>query len=187
MLNSVGIFLLQLKAVFPRGTVHHPVLVIDLIDAQQDALLVLPHVGKALQINGHGHLEIKLLQLRDRVRDQIVMIERRERQLNPCHAPHLLGPKACGIDHMFGVDRAIVRDNLPARGGLVQLHHVGVFVYCHTVFLGRPGIGVHGACGVNIALPVRPHATKDAIGDMIGHNSPASSGVIRRQSSMPMD
>jgi hypothetical protein len=75
--------------------------VVDLVDAQQHALLVLPQVGEAFEVHGHRHFEVDLLQLRDRVGDQVMVLQRRNGQLDPRHAAHLLGPEPAGVDHVF--------------------------------------------------------------------------------------
>jgi len=72
ILDPVEIFLKQLHPVVPRRAVHGPVLVLDLVNADQDALLVLPHIGEPFEVHGHGHLEIMRGHLRNLVGDQVV-------------------------------------------------------------------------------------------------------------------
>ena len=121
MLDTVGIFLLQFKPVFPRRAIHHPVLMVDLVDAKQHALLVLPQIGEPFQIDGHRDFEVQIFELRDRVGYQVVVIEGRHGQFNPRHAAHLLCPKPCSIHHMFAGHGAFLGDHLPSFERLVQL------------------------------------------------------------------
>ena len=88
--------------------------VIHLIDTKQKALLILPHVSKTLEVDGHGHLEIQLFELGDRVGHKVVVVQRRDRQFDPCHASDLLGPKTRCVNDMFAIDRAFFGHNLPA-------------------------------------------------------------------------
>ena len=113
-LDPVGLFLEQLHPVVPGRAVHRPVFVVDLVDAQQDALLVLPQVGEPLEVHGHGDLALHLLQLRDPVGDEVVMLQRRDRQLDPRHPPHLFRPETRGIDDVLAGDVALVRLHPPA-------------------------------------------------------------------------
>jgi hypothetical protein len=139
--------------------------VVDLVDAQQHALLVLPQVGEAFEVHGHRHFEVDLLQLRDRVGDQVMVLQRRNGQLDPRHAAHLLGPETGGVDHVFAGDRALVGDDLPAAFGRLFSFRPSV---CSKIggaaLLGGLGIGMHGAGGVEIAFAVGPHAAEDAVG-----------------------
>ena len=58
-LDAVGIFLLQLKAIFPGGAIHHPMVVVDFVNAQQNAFLVLAHIGEALEIDDQRQFVVK--------------------------------------------------------------------------------------------------------------------------------
>ena len=139
-------------------------LVVDFVDAQQNTLLILAHIGETFEVYGHGNFEIQLFEFGDRVRDQIVMVKRADGQFNACHAPHLLGPKASGIDHMFGVDRAFLGHDLPAVCSLVQLQHPVMLYDFGAVFLGGSRIGVHCSGGVDVPFAIRPHAAEDTVG-----------------------
>ena len=76
VLNPVGLLLKKLDAIVPGRTIQRPVLVVDLIDTKQNTLLILAKVSEPLQIDCHWHFKVDLLQLRDRIRDEIVMLER---------------------------------------------------------------------------------------------------------------
>ncbi len=74
--DPVDVLLDQIHAVLPRRPVDVPVLVIDLVDAEQHALLVLAQVSKAFQVHRHRHLEVECRHLGDGLGHQIVMRER---------------------------------------------------------------------------------------------------------------
>ena len=101
ILDPVDILLQQLDAVIPGGPVHHPVLMVDLIDSKQHALLVLPHIGKALQIDDKRQFTIQLGNLGYRLGQQVMVRQRRYRQFDPGHAANLFRPQTGGVHHMF--------------------------------------------------------------------------------------
>ena len=53
--DALDILLKKLDAVVPGRAVHRPVLRAGLVDADQHALLVLPHVGEALEVDDDRH------------------------------------------------------------------------------------------------------------------------------------
>jgi hypothetical protein len=62
---------------------------------------------------------------------------------------------------VFALDRALVGDDVPAVLRLFELRPVVLEDGC-AALLGGLGIGMHGAGGVEIALPVGPHAAEEA-------------------------
>ena len=90
--DAVDVFLQKLHAVVPRRALHGPVLRVGLIDAYQHALLVLAHIGIALEVDDHRHFGLQRCDLGNRLGDKVVVFERRDRQLESHHAAHLLGP-----------------------------------------------------------------------------------------------
>ena len=112
--NAVGILLNQFDAVVPGGAVDVPVLVVDLVNTHQNAVLVLAHVGESFEINGHGQFKIHRLDFGNGVGHQVVVLQRRQRQIKPHHAAHLFGPQSAGVDHVFGMYRALFCDHVPA-------------------------------------------------------------------------
>ena len=182
--DPVGLFLEQLHPVIPGRAVHRPVLMLDLVDAQKHALLVLPQIGEALKVDRHRHLEVDLFQHRDRVRHKVMMLERRDRQFHPRHAPHLLRPEACGIDHMFAGHDAAVGDHPPAVARLFERLDLGVFIVFSPPLARGLGIGVHGAGRVDIPLAVGPHRAKDTFG---GHDRVQPSRLFRRDKAAIVD
>ena len=52
-------------------------------------------------------------QLRQVFGDQILMLHRQYRQLDADHTAHLARPQATGIDHMLGMDIALIGDDVP--------------------------------------------------------------------------
>ena len=71
--NTVDILVQKLDAIIPGRAIHHPVLVVDFIDAKQHALLVLTHIGKALKINDKRQFMIQRCHFRNGLGQQIVV------------------------------------------------------------------------------------------------------------------
>ena len=65
---------------------------IRLVDPDQHALLVLTHVGVALEVDDHGHFRLQRSDFGDRFRQKVVVLEGRHRKVEPDHAAELLGP-----------------------------------------------------------------------------------------------
>ena len=162
--DPVGILLDQVETVVPGRAVDIPVPVVDLVDADQHAVLVLAQIGEAFQIDRHWHFEIERFELRDRFGYQIVVRQRRNRQFQADHPADLLGPQAAGIDDMLGEDRALFGDDLPgAVRPLFQVQHPIVLDHGGPALARRAGIGVDGPGGVDIALPVGPQAADHTV------------------------
>ena len=162
--NAIDILLQKFDAVFPGSAVNLPMLVIDLVDADQYALLVLAHVGESLQVHGHGDLEIQRRHLGYGLGDKIVMAQGRERQVQADHASDLLGPEAAGIHHVLGMDGAFLGDQVPAVvPALLEFQHPVVLDDRGAAFFRRSGIGVNRAGCVDVPFPVRPQSADDPV------------------------
>ena len=164
VLDPVELFLKQLHAVVPRRAVHGPVFVIDLVDADKDAVLILAHVGEPFEVHGHGHFEVAFGHFGDGVGDQVVVFERGDRKLDSRHPAHLFGPKTGCIDHVLALNCSLIGNNGPAFGCLIKLQNLCVLVVFRSPFLGGDGIGVDGTGGVYIAFAVGPHRAQKAVG-----------------------
>ena len=135
-------------------------LVVNLIDTNQHALLILAHVGEAFQIDHHRQLMVKCSHLWDIVGQQVVMLQRGEWQIQTDHAPDLFGPESTGINHVLGMNRALVSDHIPtAIITLTQFFNFGVFDDSGTSLFGGARIGVHSAGRIHITLAVAPQPT----------------------------
>src|SRR4029079_2409934 len=138
-----------------------PVLVIGLVNPDEHALLVLPGIGVAVEIDHHRNLEIEGRDLRHALGDEIVMLERRYWQVEPDHATDLLRPQAGGIDDVLGDDRALFADHLPAaRGALLQREDAVALDHLGAAHLRTLGVGLDDACRVDIAFAIGPHAAE---------------------------
>ena len=135
-----------------------------LVYADQHALLILAHVGEAFEIDHHRQFALERRDLGNRLGDEIMVLDRRERQIEPGHAPHLLGPKSAGVDDMLGVDDALLGDEIPALvGALLEFEDAIVLDDFGAAFFRRARIGPDRACGVEIAFAVGPHAAEHAL------------------------
>ena len=135
-------------------------LVVNLVDANQHALLILAHVGETFQIHHHRQFMVKCSHFWDIVGQQVVMLQRGERQIQADHAPDLFGPESAGIDHVLGMNRALVSDHIPtAIATLAQFFNFGVFDDSGTSLFGGARIGVHSAGRIHVTLAVAPQPT----------------------------
>ena len=90
--DAVDVLLQELDAVIPWRAVHRPVLGIGLIDADQHALLILAHVGEPLEVHDHRQFGLERRDFGNCLRQEVVMLERREGKIEPDHPPDLLRP-----------------------------------------------------------------------------------------------
>ena len=128
-------------------------LIRGLVDAEQHPLPLLAHVGAALEIDAEGQLALQRRDLRDGLGDQVVVLQRGHRQVDPDHPPALLGPQPAGVDHMPGDDGALLGHHLPAAvAARMQLQHPVVLDHGGAPLAGRDGVGMDHAGGVDMAL-----------------------------------
>ena len=162
--DAVRVLLEQLHSVVPRRAVHRPMFVVNFVDPQQQTLLVLSHIGEPFQIHGHRNFKIQCFEFGDRVRDQIVVFQRRNRQFDACHPTQLFGPQTRSIHDVFARDCALVRDDFPSIRRLDQIFDFGMFEIGGAPFFCRNCIGMDGACGINISFAVGPKRTQNTVG-----------------------
>ena len=161
--DAVELLLEQLFTVVPRRAVHGPVFVVNLVDADEDAVLVLPHVGEAFEVDRHWHFKVGCRDFGDAVSDEVVVLEGRDREFDAGHAADLLGPEAACVDDVFAGDRALVGHDFPAVGGLTEAVDFDAFVVFSAAFLRGGRVGLDGAGGVDVTFAVGPHGAKDTI------------------------
>ena len=179
--DPVDILLQKLDAIIPGRAVDRPVLGLRLVDADQHALLVLAHVGEPLEVHDHRQFGFQRGDLGDRLGQEVMMLERRQREVEPDHPADLLRPQASGIDHMLGVDGPGLGDDVPGRvRTLLQLNHPVVLDHRRAALLRRAGVSPDRSCGVDVALAVGPHASEHAVDvddraaglDLLGRHQP---------------
>ena len=73
--DTVDILLNQFYAVVPGSPVHIPVLVVNLVDPDQYALLVLTHIGEAFQIYRHRQFMVECSHLGNGIGQQVVVLQ----------------------------------------------------------------------------------------------------------------
>ena len=164
MFNAVCLFLKQLHPVIPWRAIHRPMFIINFINAQQHTILILPQIGKAFQIHCHRHFKINLFQHWNRIRNQIMMFQRRYRQLYPGHSANLFCPQASGIDHVLATDNPLIGYHPPALACLFQRFNLCMFKILCPAFACGHRIGMNRAGSVQIAFPVCPHTAQQPVG-----------------------
>ncbi|CAB4956872.1 unannotated protein [freshwater metagenome] len=79
-----------------------------LVDAEHHPVLLALQVGEALEVSDRGHHMGERRNFGHRFGDQIVMLHRGHRMVDPDHVTHLAGPEPCGIHDMLGDHRALL-------------------------------------------------------------------------------
>ena len=164
ILDAIDILIQKLDPVIPRRAIHHPVLVIDLVNTKQHALLVVAHIGKAFKIDGQRQFSIQRRHFGDRIGQQIMVRQGRYRQFDTSHPANLLGPQASRIHNMLARNGALFGHHVPTVRRLVQFEDPVMFDDRGTVLLCSACIGQHRAGGINISLAVRPQPAKNTVG-----------------------
>ena len=90
--DAVDVLGQKLDPIIPGRAVHRPVLGLGLVDADQDAFLVLAHVGEPLEVHDHRQFDLESRDFGDCLGQEIVMLQWRERKVEPDHPPDLLRP-----------------------------------------------------------------------------------------------
>ncbi len=143
----------QLVREILRRAVDRPMLAAMLVGADQQALAFLPQVGFAVEVDAHRDFALERRDRRDVVGDDILVLHRHDRQLDPRHAPDLARPQAAGIDHIVGLDGAVLGHHQPAAlRRLLQLDHRVAQMDLRAARLGRLGIGVGHARWIDMPV-----------------------------------
>ena len=143
----------QLVREILRRAIDRPVLAAMLVGADQQALALLPQIGFAVEVDAHRDFALERGDRRDVVGDDILMLHRHDRQLDPRHAPDLARPQAAGIDDIVGLDGAVPGHHQPAAlRRLLQLDHRIAQIDLRAARLGRLGIGVGHAGGIDMPV-----------------------------------
>jgi hypothetical protein len=112
----------QLVAEIPRRVDRRPRLAGLFVGAEQDAVALLPRIDLALEVEHADHFAAGFLvegfDLRHRLGEQVHMLHGEHRQLDADHAADLARPEPAAIDHMLGVDSALLGDDVPGAVGL---------------------------------------------------------------------
>ena len=109
----------QLLRELPGHVVEAPGLRVGLEPADQIAADLLAHVHEVLRIAHHRGLAGQLL-AGNRPRDQVLVHQRNDRQVDADHRRHAGRPLARGVDHALGADGARRRLDLPDPAARVE-------------------------------------------------------------------
>ena len=155
--DPVEVRLQQLVAEVPGRGFRRPWLAGLLVGAEQHAAALLPRVDLAGQVEDADHLaprgRVELRHRLDRLGQQVHVLHREQRQLEPDHPPDLARPEAAGVDDVLGLDGAVLGDDVPGAVGLLgQLDDAVAEHDRRAERLRRLGVGVGGAGRVEVAL-----------------------------------
>ena len=115
--DAVDVFGDQIHAIVPVGPFDLPVAWVALVDAKQHALALLLQIRESLEIRDAGHLVRTREEHRQVFGDQVMVLHRRQRQIEPDHPTDAPRPQASGIDDMFRAHTALLRVEAPLPAG----------------------------------------------------------------------
>ena len=119
--DAVQVGLQQLLAKTPRGGAGGPWHTGLLVHAEHHALAFLAQVTFGAEVDHVTDLFarglVERLDFGDVVGHQVHVFHGQDRQLNAHHAADFAGPQAAAVDHVFGVDVALVGAHRPAAVG----------------------------------------------------------------------
>ena len=119
--------------------------------------MLLADVDLALEVERHRHLVtgggVVLRDLVHVLGDEVHVLHPEHRQLEADHPADLARPQSTGVDDVFGVDLALVGDDVPrAVGALAQVVHPRVAVDLGARLAGADRVGVGDTRRVDVAL-----------------------------------
>ena len=155
--DPVEVGLQELVAEVPGGDLGRPGAAVLLVGAEQDAAALLAGVDLARQVEDADHLAagagVELGDLGHRLGQEVHVLHGEHRQLQPDHAADLARPEAAGVDHMLGLNRAVLGDDVPGAVRLLgQLDHAVAEHDGGAERLRRLGVGMGGAGRVEMAF-----------------------------------
>ena len=152
----------QILPEIPRRRLRRPRRRRLLVGAEQQPAAFLPGVDLAGEVDGVDDLlagrAVDLGDLRHVLGQDVVVLHREHRQLEPDHAADLARPEAAGIDHVLGADRALLGHDVPRAVGIRD--ELGHAIVEHDLGAGDPRrfrVGVRRAVRIEVALDRVPH------------------------------
>ncbi len=115
----------KLMAEVPRRAIDSPRSTRLFIKADTQTTPFLAQIALARRVHHMRVLATHLVDFRNIIGDNILMLHRVQWQINPSHFSHFARPKTACVDHMLCMDRAFISHNIPrAIGTLVGLDHL---------------------------------------------------------------
>ena len=158
----------EFMAKLPRGAIHRPRFTGLLVKADTQAAAFLAQIAFADGVHHMRMFRVTLVNLGDFVGDDILVLHRVQRQVNPGHRAHFARPETAGIHHMLGMHRALVGDHIPcAIAALYCFAHHAMGFNRGAAHARGLCIGMGGARGIKMAVERIIKPAKDAVD--IGH------------------
>ncbi len=151
--DAVDVRRQQVHAEIPIGAFGLPMARIALVDAEQHAFAFLLQIGEALEVGDGGDLAIHRDDFRHVLRDQIMVLHRRDRQVDAYHVSHFARPQPRRVDHVLRRDRSLLRNDgpMPIRQW-PQGQHAIAQDDLRAAFLGSARIGMGSTVRVHVAF-----------------------------------
>ena len=159
----------ELVAEVPRCLVDRPRHARLLVRPHEHAAAFLPEIELAVEVDDVDHFLagglVDRRDLRHVLGDEVHVLHREHRQLEPDHAPHLARPEAGRVDDVLGVDVSLVRDHPPqALTGADESLHLGVAIDLGAELAGGAGVRVGDPRRIDMAVDEGLHAPHEALG-----------------------
>ena len=136
-----------------RRAVDRPRVAVLLVKADAEAAPFLAQIALALRVHDVGQFFTALVDLRQLFGDQVLVLHGVQRQIEAGECTDFAGPQPGGVDHVFGVDRALLGHHVPAairtRGGG---QHRAAQLNLRPRHARSLGVGVGGARRVEVAV-----------------------------------
>ena len=163
-LDTFEVLVQQLVTEIHRCAVFGPVASILFISADQQPLAFLTQVVLAVAIGDQRQAKIERLDLGDGFGDEILVLERHQRQLDTRHCRHFARPQSGRIDDHVGANRALVGFHLPAAvGARTSRDHGREAMHFRTALARAPGVGMGHAGRIDIAAIGLVHDAANAV------------------------
>ena len=130
----------------PRRAVNCPRAARLFVETDAQSAPLLAKVAFTRRVHNVRMLGVPLVNFGRFVCDEVLMLHRMKREIDPCHLTHFAGPEATGIDNVFGVNGALFSHHVPAAvRTLVRLDHLAMGFDCRPAHPRGLRIGMGGA------------------------------------------
>ena len=174
--DAVDVGLEQLVAEVPGRLVLRPRPACLLVGAHQHAAALLAEIELAVEVHDVQHLPARCLvdlrHLGHVLGEEVHVLHREHRELEPGHAPHFPRPETRRVDDVLGAHGAVCGDHVPGAIGVARERlDPGVAVDPGPELARRAGVGLGHPGGIE--MPVDPGAQRagEAGGIEQGHQA----------------
>ena len=172
IVGAQGVHEVRIDAAKPPGAA------ILLVEADQQAVLLLALVEVVLGAADERHAEVERLDLGKRLGEHVLMLHRGDGMLHAHHRTDLVAAVAAGIDDLVRADVALRRVHDPAVVRLLrEARHGRMAMHLGAGLAGTAGERLAQLCGVDVAVERIPQRTQHLVGVQQRVAPPAFGGI----------